>query len=310
MASEPRASHDDPGRYIIGAEFVMKTSNQRSTVPAEVWVVDQGHGEPVPDELAVEDALEIRLRSGDGKLQPVAVTMRTPGADFELAVGFLFAEGVIREAADIVSIERPPPPPRGRSDNLVEVKLRPGLEPDLAPLERHFFTTSACGLCGKASLDALLLGRSPEIPLGPQIDPELLYSLPEKLSAAQGVFRTTGGLHGAGLFDVRGELLALREDVGRHNAVDKLIGWALQEGRLPLHDHILLVSGRASYEILQKGLMAELPIVCAISAPSSLAVALAKEHGMTLVAFLRDRRFNAYTSIERLGLSLGSGRSG
>lgn len=279
----------------------MKNLRQRRTLPVEVWVVEDGRGEPVPDELAVEEALEIRLKS-DGEIRPLAVTMRTPGADEELALGFLYGEGVIRSPGDVISVDQPPPPPGGQMGNLVEVELRAGLNPDLAPLERHFYTTSACGLCGKASLDALLLGRRPEIPSGPVLLPELLYDLPTKLSAAQGIFQTTGGLHAAGLFDSQGRLLVVREDVGRHNAVDKVVGWALGEGLVPLHDHVLLVSGRASYEILQKCLMAEVPIVCAVSAPSSLAVSLAREHGITLVAFLRDRRFNIYSAGHRLGM--------
>lgn len=257
-----------------------------------------GSGREMPDELATEEALEIRLLTG-GEVRPVAVTMRTPGADRELATGFLFAEGVIRSVDDLVRVEEAPERP-GRRGGIVAVELADGLEPDLSPLERHFQTSSACGVCGKANLESLLLARAPKLPAGPRLDPELLHTLPGKLRAAQGVFQTTGGLHAAALFTAAGELVEVREDVGRHNALDKLVGWALADGCLPLHDHLLLVSGRTSYEILQKSLMAEIPVVCAVSAPSSLAVSLARRFGVTLVGFLRDGRFNLYSGIERI----------
>ena len=172
--------------------------------------------------------------------------------------------------------------------------------PDLATLERHFMTTSACGVCGKASLDALHLRGQVAAPPGPAIAAALITSLPDRLRAGQGLFAVTGGLHAAGLFDRAGTLLAVREDVGRHNALDKLIGWALLDSKLPLHDHIILVSGRVSFELVQKALAAAIPIICAISAPSSLAVSLAAEFGMTLVGFLRGERFNIYAGMERI----------
>ena len=171
---------------------------------------------------------------------------------------------------------------------------------DLRPLERHFYTTSACGVCGKESLEQLELRGCPVIPPGPEIAAETIYSLPAKLRGAQGLFEATGGLHAAALFDAEGNLLALREDVGRHNATDKLVGWALLEGRLPLSDHIIMVSGRSSFEIMQKCLAAGVPIVCAISAPSSLAVDVARRFDMTLVGFLRGNRFNVYSGHERV----------
>jgi FdhD protein len=180
------------------------------------------------------------------------------------------------------------------------VELRGGLEYDPRPLERHFYTSSACGVCGKASLEQLELRGCPVIPPGPQMAAEKIYALPDKLREAQGLFEATGGLHAAALFDAEGNLVALREDVGRHNATDKLVGWALLEGRLPLGGHIVMVSGRSSFEIMQKCLVAGVPIVCAISAPSSLAVDVAREFGMTLVGFLRGNKFNAYAGSERI----------
>jgi FdhD protein len=184
--------------------------------------------------------------------------------------------------------------------NIVNVELARDAWPQLERLERHFITTSACGVCGKASIDALKLRNVEPLPPGGAFDPDVITSLPSKLRAAQGVFSATGGLHASALFDVRGNLLALREDVGRHNALDKLIGWALLSGKLPLHDRIVMVSGRTSFEIVQKSVVAGVPILCAVSAPSSLAVALAREFGMTLIGFLRDEHFNVYAGAERL----------
>jgi FdhD protein len=184
--------------------------------------------------------------------------------------------------------------------NIVNVALREGLLPDLQPLERHFFTTSACGVCGKASIEALQLRGCPVIPTGMEARAEVIYSLADKLRSAQGIFTATGGLHAAALFDAQGQLLRLREDVGRHNALDKLVGSAFLADELPLNNHIVMVSGRSSFEILQKCLTAGVPIVCAVSAPSSLAVALAREFGITLVGFLRGQRFNVYSGFERI----------
>ncbi|MFF5211418.1 formate dehydrogenase accessory sulfurtransferase FdhD [Streptosporangium sp. NPDC000396] len=252
------------------------------------------------DDLATEEPLEIRIQAG-GARRTVAITMRTPGADFELAAGFLRGEGMVsgEEIVSIAYCTDDDVAPEARY-NTVTVRLR-GPLPDLPSLDRHFMTSSACGVCGTASLDALHSRHLPPIEAtGPTVSPETLYGLPHRLREAQGVFGKTGGLHAAGLFSPDGELVALREDVGRHNAVDKLVGWALMSGRLPLSEHILMVSGRSSYEIMQKALTAGLPIVCAVSAPSSLAVDLAREFGMTLVGFLRDRRFNLYSAPERV----------
>jgi FdhD protein len=293
--------------------------NLESKLAAQVWIVDGGPPEVRADQLAAEEPLEIRLlaRGAPRALlvpapgaarelrQTVAVTMRTPGQDFELAAGFLYGEGVVRSAADIADISycTDPGVEEDRRHNIVNVELSKERLPDLKALERHFYTTSACGVCGKASLEALRLQADPISSRGPEVEPAVLFGLPGKLRAHQGVFAATGGLHAAGLFDDRGELLALREDVGRHNALDKLVGWALREGRLPLDRHIVMVSGRTSFELLQKCLMARAPILCAVSAPSTLAVALAKEFGITLVGFLRGERFNVYAGIERIRVS-------
>ncbi len=184
----------------------------------------------------------------------------------------------------------------------MNVELARSAWPQIDRLERHFLTTSACGVCGKASIESLRLRNVPDLGTGPALNAELVTSLPDKLRAAQGVFASTGGLHAAALFDANGTLLALREDVGRHNALDKLIGWALMNGKLPLHDAIVMVSGRTSFEIVQKALVAGVPVVCAVSAPSSLAVGLAREFGMTLIGFLRGSRFNVYAGNERLAV--------
>jgi FdhD protein len=274
-----------------------------SKTKTRVRVVEDGRVRVRPDALATEEPMEIRLIAGHTK-QTVAVTMRTPGADFELAAGFLYGEGIVTSPDDILKISYcvDSDLEAEQQYNIVNVELRGGREFDLRPLERHFYTTSACGVCGKASLEQLELRGCPVMSAGPEVKAETINTLPEKLREAQGLFDATGGLHAAALFTARGELLALREDVGRHNATDKLVGWALLEGRLPLSDHIVMVSGRSSFEILQKCLTAGVPVVCAISAPSSLAVDVAREFGMTLLGFLRGSRFNVYAGAERIGL--------
>jgi len=270
-----------------------------STTGARVYRVESGVAEPRPDELATEEPLEIRLIQ-EGRRRTVAVTMRTPGADAELALGFLFAEGVIRRREEVLRVQ-PCAEPGEACANIIEVELADGLpEPELAGLERHFFATSSCGVCGKAGLEALTLRVTEAIPPGPEISPGLIATLPDRLRESQGLFTVTGGLHAAALFDTEGELLAVREDVGRHNALDKLIGWALGEDLLPLNRFLVLVSGRSSYEILQKCLVAGVPVICAVSAPSSLAVELANRFGLTLIGFLRGDRFNVYSGAERV----------
>ncbi len=272
-----------------------------SRTRTQVRVVEPAREQSRSDYLATEEPLEIRLIVAR-QSHTVAVTMRTPGADFELAAGFLFGEGVIGSQEEIRRITycTDPAIDPDQHFNIVNVELESRSAPDLRALERHFYTTSACGVCGKASIEALRLHGCPVVPAGPEVGSDVIYGLPDKLRQAQGIFESTGGLHAAGLFDGEGKLLALREDVGRHNAVDKLIGWSLLKGMLPLHRCIMMVSGRSTYEILQKSLVAGVPIVCAVSAPSSLAVSLAREFGMTLVGFLRGSQFNVYAGAQRI----------
>ncbi len=276
-----------------------KRARRGSKTKARVRVVQDGRARVRPDVLATEEPMEIRLISGDKK-QTVAVTMRTPGSDFELAAGFLYGEGIVSSRDDIKKISYCVDVDAEQQYNIVNVELWAGREYDLRPLERHFYTSSACGVCGKESLEQLEIRGCTMIPPGPSVDADVITSLPEKLREQQGLFDSTGGLHAAALFDREGNLLALREDVGRHNATDKLVGWALLEGKLPLSEHLVQVSGRSSFEILQKCLTAGVPIVCAISAPSSLAVDVARQFGMTLVGFMRGSRFNVYAGFDRV----------
>jgi FdhD protein len=266
-----------------------------------VCAFTRGEARARTDELATEEPLEIRLIAG-GAQKTVAVTMRTPGHDFELAAGFLFSEHIVRARDDIRRMTYcvDPTVDAAQQYNIVNVELAGSALPEFAGLDRHFFTSSACGVCGKVSLEALRMRGCSAPPTGPAVTPELLESLPERLSGAQGLFQSTGGLHAAALFDPAGALITAREDVGRHNAMDKLIGWTLLEARLPLHGCIVMVSGRASYELLQKAVVAGAPVFCAVSAPSSLAVQVAREFGITLVGFLRGDRFNVYAGLERI----------
>ena len=275
------------------------TSRRTSKTKVRVRVIEDGRTRIRPDSLATEEPMEIRLIAG-GSRQTVAVTMRTPGADFELAAGFLYGEGIVSSPDDIERISYCVDVDAEQQYNIVNVELRGGLAYDPRPLERHFYTTSACGVCGKASLEQLELRGCPVIPPGPEMAAEKIYALPQKLREAQGLFDATGGLHAAALFDATGDLVALKEDVGRHIAPVDRVAWALLEGRLPLGDHAVMVSGRSSFEILQKCLTAGVPIVCAISAPSSLALDVARRFNITLVGFLRGNRFNVYSSPERV----------
>lgn len=270
-----------------------------SKIKTQVWVIEKGKKRLRQDYLTSEEPLEIRLVSPQ---KTVAVTMRTPGADFELAAGFLYSEGVISCKEDIQRISYCVDESIDGEQryNIVNVELRPGLFADLQPLERHFFINSACGVCGKASIEALRLRGCPVISSEATVTSEVIYSLPDQLRAAQGIFTATGGLHAAAVFDTQGQLLNVQEDVGRHNALDKLIGTALLSNELPFNDHIILVSGRSSFEILQKSAAAGVPIVCSVSAPSSLAVSVAEEFGITLIGFLRGEKFNIYTGWERI----------
>jgi FdhD protein len=256
-----------------------------------------GHLTPKDDYLAAEEPLEIRVGQN-----PLSVTMRTPGHDQELAAGFLLTEGFIQTREQILSLENVEPTTEDniKRGNVIEATLSSDATPDFEKMRRHFFASSSCGICGKASIDAirsrLLTTPNPDF----RIDSELLTELPEALRAAQDVFQRTGGLHAAALFDTSGHLLVVREDIGRHNAVDKVIGWALLDHRVPLGNAVLLVSGRGGFEIVQKALVAGIPVLASVSAPSSLAVQLARELRMTLVGFLRGRRFVIYSGEERI----------
>ena len=253
------------------------------------------------DEVATEEPLELRLVAGN-RTQTLAVTMRTPGHDFELAAGFVLNERILRDPRTIAQISYciDPAVDAEQRYNIVNVRIDADALPDMTRFERHFAMTSACGVCGRANLDELRdLGVEP-LSDKLRIQIERLYELPERMRAAQRIFASTGGLHAAALFDERGELQAVREDIGRHNALDKLVGWGSMTNRLPFSDTILCVSGRAGYEILQKAAVAGIPIVCAVSAPSSLAVELACEFNITLVGFLRGTRANIYSASERI----------
>jgi FdhD protein len=280
---------------------------RRGAQRIEVWTFSDGALRSRRDELAVEEPLEFRVRAG-GAQRSLAITMRTPGHDFELAAGFLLSEGLIAGRQDIARIAYCVDPQIDGEQryNIVQVVLQGEELPDLTTFTRHFTVGSACGVCGRAGLETLRGRGCTALAPGPVIHPEVITALPQRLYAVQGLFSRTGGLHAAALFDPVGELLVSREDIGRHNALDKLIGWALLEGRLPLASGVLLVSGRASYEIVQKALVAGIPIVCAVSAPSSLAVHLAREFGMTLVGFVRGARFNVYAGVERIGPPAGA----
>lgn len=255
------------------------------------------------DQLAAEEPLEVRLRWGarrDARVQRLAVTMRTPGDDAALALGFLWGEGVIRSPDDVLDVAHTPVQGGRRDPNIVVVTLADGVRVDVGRLERHVYTTSSCGVCGKASLEAVATVGAPPLPAGPSLLPVTIHALPGALRQRQAVFEQTGGLHAAALFAPDGSLVRVREDVGRHNAVDKLVGSFLEAGEAVPAEHGLLVSGRASFELAQKALMAGVPVLAAVGAPSSLAVDLAEAHGMTLLGFVRDGRFNAYTGAERL----------
>ncbi|HWJ09942.1 MAG TPA: formate dehydrogenase accessory sulfurtransferase FdhD [Nocardioides sp.] len=270
----------------------------RVTARRRVLRIREGVVDHRPDTLAVEEPMEIRVGG-----RALTITMRTPGDDFDLAVGFLVSEGVVRAAGDVVAARYC----AGATDdgtntyNVVDVGLDPSLPPPDASLERNFYTTSSCGLCGKASLDAVRTASTWSVADDPlRLTPAVLAALPDRLRAAQRVFDRTGGLHAAALFSADGELVVVREDVGRHNAVDKVVGHAVRNGMLPLRGSILMVSGRASFELVQKAVMAGIPALAAVSAPSSLAADLAEENGMTLVGFLRGSSMNVYAGADRV----------
>jgi FdhD protein len=257
--------------------------------------------------LAVEEPLGIRVvveLGGRSARHDVAVTMRTPGRDRELALGFLFSEGVVTERAGVARV-RECEAPTAEAGSVVEVYLAPGSQFDVERFRRNVYTSSSCGICGRAAIEQVRMICRPVAGPGPSVDREILWRLPERLRAEQVGFAATGGLHAAGLFDEAGSLLVLREDVGRHNAVDKLVGRLLMDDKLPASDTMLMVSGRASFELVQKAALAGIPFLAAVGAPSSLAVELGEELGMTIIGFLRDARCNVYCGAERL---IGVGR--
>ncbi len=281
----------------------MTTLEVRSHVGHGVRRLRDGKWAQAEDVLAAEEPLETRLIWKDGRktvTKSIAITMRTPGHDFELATGFLYGEGIIAGRDDVADVSYCTDEDEDQAFNIVTVTLRPGLVFDAAKLERNFYTTSSCGVCGKAALDALEVQGCEILPDGLTVAAGTVCGLPAKLRAAQPVFERTGGLHAAGLFDRQGKLLSLQEDVGRHNAVDKLIGARFLDGALPLSDSILMLSGRASFELLQKALVARIPVVAAVGAPSSLAVKLAESFNITLCGFVKADALNVYSAPQRV----------
>ena len=268
---------------------------ERGAHPARVLRYEAGNEDRLDDQLAAEEPLEIRL-DGDS----LTVAMRTPGNDTELVAGFLFGEGVICGLEDVASIDVVPNGEHPDLENVIDVRLNPSAPGRAQGWQREFLAASSCGVCGVSSIEAIQRHAAPLEADGLRVQPEVLFSLDARLRAEQGLFTRTGGLHAAGLFTVDGEPVAVREDIGRHNAVDKVIGYALERGLVPLTRHILMVSGRTSFEIVQKALMARIPILCAVSAPSSLARDLAQASNMTLIGFLRGRRLNVYAGRQRI----------
>jgi len=269
------------------------------THPINLTRYDGKRATPFYDELAPEEPLEIRV---EGK--SIAVVMRTPGCDRELAAGFLFSEGIIKSAKDIFDITTCVVPGATGKGNAVDVALVNPSAFDFSKFTRHVFTSASCGICSKSSIDSVLRRHKP-LRTAITVDPDVLTSLPRRLTRRQEAFRRTGGLHACALFDLQGKFLTLREDVGRHNALDKLIGWALLEKMMPLSAHIVLLSGRASFEMMQKAHAARIAIVAAISAPSSLAVEFARESGQTLAGFIRGRSMNLYAGADRVAMRNG-----
>lgn len=255
-----------------------------------------------PNQLAIEEPLEIRLEywaNGVPQHKSVSITMRTPGHDLELAAGFLFTEGIIAGWDDIKQIRPCGPFIKGQEfQNIVRVEVHPDVSIKTTTMDRNFYTTSSCGICGKTSIDALKInnqfGKNIQNVTTPSVTRSMLYGLPARMIAQQPLFRQTGGCHASGLFDAKDNLLCVREDVGRHNALDKVIGWALMNNLLPLHNHVVLVSGRASFELMQKSSMSGIPVVAAVGAPSTLAMQMAQEFNMTLVGSLHDQRMTIY----------------
>ncbi len=276
-----------------------------SSLAVDISRVNGTQSQQESDDVAIEEPLEIQLCSAtaaESAAKSISITMRTPGEDADLALGFLFTEGIIESADQVSSIaHRGEPAPETGLQNTVRVDLRPDVAVDLGRLERHFYTTSSCGVCGKSSLEALrVTGQSSLAHCTSTFARDVIVSLPERVQIKQRVFTKTGGLHAAAIFDPAGEIIVVKEDVGRHNATDKAIGALLQAGDLPGNTYGLLVSGRASFELMQKALVAGIPLLVAVGAPSSLAVQTAKEFDMTLVGFLRGENFNVYAGPDRI----------
>lgn len=274
-------------------------TTDRHTTKSVIHKVEAGQIISATDQLATEEPLEIQIRYGAlqrRQRKSIAVTMRTPGNDAELATGFLFTEGIITHSSQVINIQV-----SNDESNHVIIDLHPDTPLNINQLNRHFYTTSSCGVCGKNSIEAIKTNITFELAATPlHLDSKLFHTLPDTLRQAQTAFTQTGGIHAAGLFDIEGNLVLIREDVGRHNALDKVIGKAFQQGLLPLNQHIILLSGRASFELVQKSLMAGISIMAAVGSPSSLAVQLAEEYDMTLIGFLRNERFNVYSGMHRL----------
>jgi FdhD protein len=267
------------------------------TITAPVETVENGLSSSRSDLLAIEEPLQFCLNGF-----PLAITMRSPGSDLDLAIGFLFTEGIIDDVSQLLSMYcEPAKDSSGKSGDTVTIRLKPEMAIDPTRFRRNFYISSSCGVCGKIAMGAIEVRPSRTMrQSGPQFRADLIYRLPDLLRETQHVFDRTGGLHAAALFSAEGTLLGLREDVGRHNAVDKVIGFALRDGTVPLGDSLILVSGRAGFELVQKSVMAAIPLLAAVGAPSSLAVEVAKRFGMTLVAFLRGQRFNIYSGDWRI----------
>jgi FdhD protein len=277
------------------------TSIRRVVSPARVLAVRDGVVREIPDTLAGEEPMEIRVEAPGQPGEAVAVTMRTPGHDFELAVGFLVTEGLLHSATNVATVRYCELPDGTEQQyNVVTVSLRSPI--DTTSLRRNVYATSSCGICGKASIDHVET-HAPPVGDGPTVDLTTVLDLPERLRASQQVFDKTGGLHAAGLFDAAGNLELAREDVGRHNAIDKVVGHALLDNRLPLRNHVLMVSGRVSFEVVQKAAAAGIAIIAAVSAPTSLAVDAAGRFGQTIIGFVRDGTCNIYTHPERVDVN-------
>ncbi|HZQ79883.1 MAG TPA: formate dehydrogenase accessory sulfurtransferase FdhD [Acidimicrobiia bacterium] len=297
MVAMPTSPLPSPGPAPPGPE---PGPVRRTVTPSRALAWRDGRTIERPERLATEEPMEIRAGGPGQEPVSVAVTMRTPGHDFELAVGFLVGEGLLHRRDEVASVRYCDlPPEEPQLYNVVSVFLTRPFEP--AGAERRFYTTSSCGICGKASLDQVEV-HCAAIPPGEPLAASVVVALPDRLRKAQRIFEQTGGLHAAGLFDRAGRVIAVREDVGRHNAVDKLVGRSLLAGEVPLSDMVLMVSGRVSFELVQKAAVAGLPVICAVSAPSSLAVEAADRFGLAVVGFVRGRGFNVYSHAERLDL--------